>query len=107
MIYKFKSKAAADVIMLGAHGDQLLKLLGKDVTTSGIIEPAHMPAAMAALEQAVADEEAERARAEAEAQAEGHTLPPRKEVSLRQRVWPMVEMMKRSHADDLAIVWGV
>jgi hypothetical protein len=107
MIYKFKSNAAGDVIMLGAHGDALLKLLGKDVSASGIIEPAQMPAAIAALEQAVHADEAERARAEAEAQAEGHTLPPRQEVSLRQRVWPLVEMMKRSAAEDQAIVWGV
>jgi len=29
MIYKFKSKAAGDVIMLQAHGDQLMRLIGR------------------------------------------------------------------------------
>jgi hypothetical protein len=28
-------------------------------------------------------------------------------VGLKQRVWPMVEMMKRAHAAGEPIVWGV
>ena len=45
MIYKFKSKAAGDVIMLGPTGERVLGLIGKDATPQGIIEPAQMPAA--------------------------------------------------------------
>ena len=32
MIYKFKSKATGDVIMLGPNGDQMLVLLGRELT---------------------------------------------------------------------------
>ncbi|MCW5640107.1 MAG: DUF1840 family protein, partial [Rubrivivax sp.] len=39
MIYKFRSKAAGDLIMLPAHGDQLLRLLGREPAAQGIIEP--------------------------------------------------------------------
>ena len=46
MIYKFKSKAAGDVIMLRPHGDQLLRLIGREPAAKGIIEVADMPAAM-------------------------------------------------------------
>lgn len=107
MIYKFKSKAAGDLIMMGPTGDQVLRLIGKEPAPKGIIEPATMPAAMAAIERAVADDEAARARAEREAEAEGRTLGPRESVSLRQRAWPMIEMMKRAHAAGKEIVWGV
>lgn len=107
MIYKFKSKAAGDLIMMGPTGDHVLRIIGKEPAPKGIIEPAAMPAAMAAIERAVAEEEAARERAEQEAQAEGRTLAPREGVSLRQRAWPMVEMMKRAHAADKEIVWGV
>jgi hypothetical protein len=55
----------------------------------------------------VTDEEEARARAEREAEAEGRTLGPREGVSLRQRAWPMIEMMKRAHAAGKEIVWGV
>jgi hypothetical protein len=107
MIYKFKSKAAGDLIMMGPSGDQVLRIIGKEPAAQGIIEPAAMPAAMAAIERAVAQDEAERARAEREAREEGRTLAPREGVSLRQRAWPMIEMMKRAHAADNEIVWGV
>jgi hypothetical protein len=107
MIYKFKSKAAGDLIMMGPSGDQVLRIIGKEPAAQGIIEPASMPAAMAAIERAVAEDDEARARAEREAQAEGRTLPPREGVSLRQRAWPLIEMMKRAHADGKDIVWGV
>jgi hypothetical protein len=107
MLYKFKSKAAGDVIMTAPAGDALLRIVGKEPGERGIVLPTEMPAAIAALERAVAEEEAARAQAEVEALAEGKTLPPRGGVTLRQRAWPLVEMMKRAHAADKEIVWGV
>jgi hypothetical protein len=107
MIYKFKSKAAGDVIMMGPAGDDVLRLIGKAPAPQGIIEVGAMAGAMAAIEQAVAADEAARAQAEREAAAEGRVLGPREGVSLRQRAWPLAEMMKRSVAAGADIVWGV
>jgi hypothetical protein len=28
-------------------------------------------------------------------------------VALRQRLWPMIEMLRRSHAQGVPVVWGV
>jgi len=107
MLYKFKSKAAGNVIMMGPAGDDMLRIIGKTPGPTGIIEVAALPAAIAALEQAVAADDAARAQAEKEALAEGKKLPPREGVCLRQRAWPMVEMMKRSVSEKADIVWGV
>ena len=107
MIYKFKSKAAGDVIMMGPAGDEVLRLLGKSAAAQGIIEVASMAAAITALEQAVAADESARAQAETEAKAEGKKLAPLEGVTLRQRAWPLVEMMKRSMTHNAEIVWGV
>ena len=108
MLYKFKSKAGSDVIMMGPSGDEVLRVLGKSPSPKGIIEPADMPAAIQAIEQAVAAEDAARQQAEAEAAAEGKPLAPRGEsVSLRQRAWPLLELMKRAHPKGHDIVWGV
>jgi hypothetical protein len=106
MLYKFKSKSGSDVIMMGPNGDEVLRLIGKQPAPQGIIEPGDMPAAMAAIEQAVLAEEAAREQAEAEARAEGRTLAAREGVSLRQRAWPLVDLMKRAHPADHDIVWG-
>ena len=107
MMYKFKSKAAGDVIMMGPTGDDVLRLIGKAPGATGIIEVAAMPAAIAAIEAAVAADDAARALAEKEAATEGHKLAPREGVTLRQRAWPLAEMMKRSVAESADIVWGV
>ena len=111
MIYKFKSKAAGDVIMLQPTGDRVLALIGKDVTPKGIIEPAQMPAAIQTLADAVAADDAARSRRasgeEGRDAGEEDAAAGRDQVSLRQRVWPLVEMMKRAHAANEPIMWGV
>jgi len=56
MMYKFKSKATGDLIMTQPVGDRVLGLIGKAVTPQGIIEADQLPAAMSALEAAVASE---------------------------------------------------
>jgi hypothetical protein len=107
MLYKFKSKNSGDLIMTGPVGDAVLRTMGKEPGPKGILEPRDMPGAVAALEAAIAAEEAARAQAEAEAREEGRKLPPPGGVTLRQRAWPMVEMIKRAHKADVEIVWGV
>ena len=100
MIYKFKSKATGDLIMLGPHGDQVLRLMGREPAVQGILEPEAMAAALAALQAAV--------DAETAAAAADHPDPDQpRAVALRQRVWPMVEMLRRAQAAGAAVVWGV
>ncbi len=107
MIYKFKCKAAGDLIMLEPQGDALLRVLGREPVAQGIIEPTAMAAAIAAIEAAVAADELQRAQAEREASEAGARLPARQGVSPRARFWPMLEMLRRASAADQAIVWGV
>ena len=105
MIYKFKSKAAADLIMTGPVGDRMLTLIGKGPAAKGIVEVAELPAAIQALERAVAAEAPQGSNDEDDAgPAPGAGGD---HVSLRRRMWPMVEMMKRAQAGNEPIVWGV
>jgi regulator of protease activity HflC (stomatin/prohibitin superfamily) len=108
MLYKFKSPAAADLIMLEPQGRRLLQIIGKQVDKKqGILLPSDMPAAAAALEAAIAQEEAQRKAAEAEAAAKGEELPEPEGVSLRQRATPFIEMLRRCENAGKEIVWGV
>jgi Domain of unknown function (DUF1840) len=97
VLYKFKSKAAGDVIMLGANGDQVLRLLGREPAPSGIFEVEAMPGLITALAAAVAADDAAR---------EGGDEAAPVGVTLRQRAWPLVEMLRRCHAARAVIVWG-
>lgn len=95
MIYKFRSKAAGDVIMLQPHGDQLLRLIGREPAGKGIIEAADLPSAIQALQSAAA-------QSDAPSDTDGE-----RGVGLKQRVWPMIELLKRATAAGEPVVWGV
>jgi hypothetical protein len=107
MLYKFKSKAAGDLIMLEPNGRRVLGVIGKDAGPKGIIQPQEMPAAIAALEQAIAREEAEHQAAVDEAKSNGRAPPSSDSVSLRQRAHPFIDMLRRAEKEGKEIVWGV
>jgi hypothetical protein len=105
MIYKFKSKATGDLIMLEGTGQYILGLLHKG-GPKGIITVAEQPGAITAVEAAIAEEERLRKEAEAQAAKEGHKLPP-PGITLRTRAWPFVEMLKAAHKEGADVTWGV
>lgn len=107
MLYKFKSKVAGDVIMLQANGDQILQIIGKDLTDKGIILPEQMPAAITALEQAIAQGQSGQAEPHDTSSNEPDDTPPAERVSLSQRAAPFIDMLRRCYAADKEIVWGV
>jgi cyclopropane-fatty-acyl-phospholipid synthase len=121
MLYKFKSKATADLIMLEPNGKQILRIIGKEPTPKGILEVAEMPRAIEALRQAVQQEEDTRAQLDAQnvngsvdtketketketkgAVTSGQERP----VSLRQRAAPFIDMLQRAHKANKDVVWG-
>jgi hypothetical protein len=110
MLYKFKSKAAGDVIMLGPNGDQLLRLLGREPAARGIFEVDTMPGAIAMLEAAVLADESRRRSGAGEPSGKAGALDAGQggdAIALRQRVWPLVDMLRRCHAAREVIVWGI
>ena len=107
MLYKFKSKAAGDLIMLEPNGRRVLQVIGKDPGPKGIILPEEIPGAIRALEDAIAKEDAEHQAAIQEAKAKGEVPPKFDAVSLRQRAHPFIDMLRRCAKEEAEIVWGV
>ena len=113
MLYKFKSPAAAPIIMLEPHGRQILTIMGRDDPQSlrqGVLQPVDMPAAMAALKAAVAQDDAlrlQRQQRKQETQESGDAAPEHDTISLHQRAAPFIDMVQRCHQADKEIVWGV
>ncbi|MDD2881370.1 MAG: DUF1840 domain-containing protein [Rhodoferax sp.] len=105
MIYKFKSQAAGDVIMMKFNAEQMLAIIGKEASPQGIITVAQIPAAIAALEAAVVAHEAVQSlRASSPPQGveiEGDS------VMLRQRAAPFIDLLRHSAAAGKDVVWGV
>ena len=110
MLYKFKSKATSDLIMLGPDAQRLLKLMGSDAGPKGIFTVEQQPEAIAALEAAIAQDEARMAEMLAKRVAEGvdvEPAAPQEAVSLKRRAQPLLEMLRRSLTAKADVVWGV
>jgi hypothetical protein len=115
MAYTFQSRATADLIMLKAPAEHILKLLDKPLGEPGIVTLEQIPQVLDLLARAVADDEARRQalqeeiknssdEASTQAAAASAELGA---VSLRQRIVPLVDMLQRSAAEGKPVTWKV
>lgn len=111
MLFKFKSKASSDLIMLEPDARRLLRIMRGDEPVQGIFRVQDLASAIARLEAAVAQDEALRKQATDHARQEG-VLPEEQDagaqaVSLARRAAPMLKMLRLSLAQEADVVWGV
>lgn len=108
---RFSSKVAGDVQMLEAHGEQVLRAIGKAVEERGVITPGQIPAALDALRIAIDGDVAQRrellAAAVAKAKAEGVEEPVDHGVDLGRRAFPLMQMLERALTEQEPVLWGV
>lgn len=110
MIVIFKSAAAGDVIMFGDVAHRLMKIMGKDTSATGIVTVEQLPAAIAALEAAIAEDKARNAsiaeedRPLTESAGRGDSRPF---VSLAQRAVPLLELLRWAQKKNKPVTWGV
>ncbi len=110
MIYEFKCRATGSVVMTQAVAERLLEIISGSPGPKGIITVSHMPMAIQALEKAVAlDKEQSKARGNPDPLEDKEPNPPEapQGVSLAQRAFPFVEMIRAALAAQKDITWGV
>lgn len=109
MLYKFKSTASSDVIMLEPSGRQLLGIMGKGFDPKGILLPEQMAAAKAAILAAVALDEQTAAELadDKHSDQDATSQHARGSVNLRTRAWPLVTLIDHSLKANVPITWGV
>lgn len=111
MLFKFKSKASSDLIMLEPDARRLLRIMLGDDPVKGIVLVQDLPQAITRLEAAVAQDEALRQQSADKAREKNsgsedpdlgsHT------VSLARRAVPMLKLLRQSLAQEADVVWGV
>lgn len=113
MLIKFKSKAAADVVMYEEHAKVILDLLGKD-TKQGIITAEQAGPAIAAIEaeseriKRLAEEEAAKnGQAQEDAFDSGQQGGEAPVVKFSTRAYPLLEMLRAADKAGQPVVWGV
>ena len=112
MLYKFKSKATSDLIMLGPDGPRLLMIIRQNDASKCILTAAQLPQAIQALEAAIASEEVKMADArlaqnQAHANDESPSARGLETISLKRRAQPLLEMLRQSVSAQADVVWGV
>lgn len=106
MLYRFKSQAAADLVMLGADAQSALRLIGKDLTTDGVISPDDLPRAIDVLQRAWREDHALRLRDGASAREPLDEIDDADtNVLLSQRLVPLVNMLELANKANAAVVW--
>lgn len=103
---RFSSPAAADVLMLDEHAKRLLELIGK-APQRGAIAADEIPAALAALRDAIERERraAPPADGDEDEDREHEDQPP--PVDLARRAWPLMEMLEKAQRKGAAVSWGL
>ncbi len=99
MLILFQSKAGADVLMMGAQAHELLQALGREPADRGVFLSEQIATALTALDQALrqAPEQAEQEDIDTEA--------PPLETALRQRAWPVQDLLQRALALGVDVIW--
>lgn len=105
MLYKFKSRASSDFVMLEVHARQLFEIIGKSPERKGVITVDQIPAAISALDAALTHE-GSNAHNHDKFATEGHDEASEKQhVSLQQRATPLIHMLKESLAEKKDVTW--
>ena len=103
----FRSEVGPDVMMFDAVAQRMMELMGKEHTTRGVVTVEQMPAAIAALQQAIAQDRATQRKAPPAAENDDDEAPTTAPVSLAQRAVPLVELLEISLARGKPVTWGI
>lgn len=106
----FRSKAAGEIFMFAETARRIFQIIGKDEGPRGVITAEQVPDALTRLQAAV-DEEKEQIRAaEREARdadrGEAEAVSQRA-ITLGQRAFPLLEMLRAAQKKKVDVTWGV
>ncbi|RPH45940.1 MAG: DUF1840 domain-containing protein [Burkholderiales bacterium] len=105
MLYEFKSKATGNVVMTGPVAERLLGIVGREPAAKGVFTVEQMPDAIAALQAAIDRERDEGGAGQEE--TDDRAREAARSVSLKQRAWPLIDMLRTAHAAKQPVTWGV
>ncbi|WP_019142201.1 DUF1840 domain-containing protein [Noviherbaspirillum massiliense] len=114
MLVRFKSKAAAEVMMYEEHAKRILDLLNKDVKM-GVITAAEAPHAIETLEREIAECKRHPVTDEVEQDVKAHHGEDGDDneheqiqfVSFATRAYPLLEMLRAAKKGGNDVTWGV
>ena len=106
----FRSKAAAEIFMFAETAQRLLQIIGQQGGARGVIPAEEVADALhqllGAVEQEKADLRQERARREPDERA-GNAYGEPAPITLAQRAFPLIEMLRAAQRKRVDVTWGI
>jgi hypothetical protein len=105
----FRSKAAGEIFYLAENAQRLFAIIGKEPGQRGVITAAQLPDAIAKLVAAVEEDKAQLAAAQRQDEDEGSAKgsSAQRAVTLSQRAYPLLEMLRAAQKRSVDVTWGV
>jgi hypothetical protein len=106
----FRSKAAGEIFMFAETSRRILEIIGREDAPRGVITAEQVPAALQRLVSAVDQEKADaKAAAAAAEQADRRSEPTDtpQPITLGQRAYPLIEMLRAAERRKVDVTWGV
>jgi hypothetical protein len=103
MLVTFHSDAWSSITMFGDVAVSLLKMAGHSGTIPSAMLAGDVPAALARLNQALANAPEEQSKPGAHADAEDADTPP--PVGIRLRAFPLIQLLSAAAAKKCDVMW--
>lgn len=108
----FRSKAAGEIFMFAETARRIFEIIGKAEAPRGVITAEQVPEALARLTAAVEEEKAQLKAAqaqadEAERRGEADADAGARAITLAQRAYPLIEMLRAAQKKKVEVTWGI
>lgn len=106
----FRSKAAGEIFMFTETARRIFEIVGKAEAARGVITAEQVPDALQRLTAAVEEEKAQ-LKAAAEqvegADRRGEETQAQHAITLAQRAFPLIEMLRAAQKKKVDVTWGI
>jgi len=107
MLYTFCSKAGSDVLMLGTHAKEFLRILGKDPEAQdGVFTVEQVGGAWQSLDRYSAEYDRQHPRAQQEDVAAEDDSAPGAAVPMHARALPLIQLLQAANEQKTFVTWA-
>jgi pyruvate-formate lyase-activating enzyme len=106
----FRSKAAGEIFMFAETARRIFQIIDKADAPRGVITAEQVPDALAHLQAAVDEEKAQLKAADDQAhdaERRGDEAAAARAITLGQRAFPLLEMLRAAQKKNVEITWGI
>lgn len=111
MLITFHSKVVAEVLMLTDHAGALLLAAGKSfkdkIPERGVFTVEQLGPAISGIERAIDDYQSSHDASDEEDEDKAPASPMARMVGLKERAFPLLDMMRQSLAANAEVTWEV